>query len=401
MSVRSIEAEVSIKSGVQAECTIGREVIVEVHDDINLESLEVTANGNYTPTEGVDGFFDVTVQVPERIPVTESLTVTENGTYEPTEGIDGYDRVVVDVPPTIPDIEPLTVTEDGTYQSSGDGYNPVTVNTGVGELRQEIAGAKTASGCDPLVDGLTALTTYANEVTGQEDETLSDAVETLASKYGKAEFNICKYLADCTGLFQEAVLPEEVELDFSGNTAFRTFKYGFLRASGVKHIIIKNLVSNKNGIGFDSFLNALSDAIDLTFDNCDFAPSTFESLGRSCNNLEAIYGELDCSKITGGNGLSFWGSPKFREFRIKPNTINFGKAQANFGAFELSDETIISIANGLNPLVTDQSLYLANVNKAKLSTILGNNDNGTFIADENGSMTLMDFITTVKGWTVT
>lgn len=30
MSVRSIEAEVSIKSGVQAECTIGRKVIV--HD---------------------------------------------------------------------------------------------------------------------------------------------------------------------------------------------------------------------------------------------------------------------------------------------------------------------------------------------------------------------------------
>ena len=94
MSVRSIEAEVSIKSGVQAECTIGREVVVEVHEDVNLESL----------------------------------TVTANGTYEPTEGIDGYDRVVVGVSPTIPDIEPLTVTENGTYTASGDGFNPVTVN---------------------------------------------------------------------------------------------------------------------------------------------------------------------------------------------------------------------------------------------------------------------------------
>jgi hypothetical protein len=367
MSVRAIEAEVSIKSGVSAECTIGREVIVEVHDEA----------------------------------VLEPLTVTTNGTYEPTEGIDGYDRVFVDIPPTIPEIEALTVTEDGVYQASGDGYNPVTVNTGVGTLRQEIASAETASGCSPLVDGLTALTTYANEVTGQEDTTLSDAVETLASKYGKAEFNFSKYLTNCTGLFQEAVLPEVVELDFSENTTFTTFAQGFYRASGVKHIIIKNLVSNKNGIAFSGFLYLTSDVIDVTFDNCDFAPYTLESLGRSCNNLEAIYGELDCSKITGGNGLSFWGGPKFREFRIKPNTINFGKAQANFGGFELSDETIISIANGLNPLVTDQSLYLANVNKAKLSTILGNNDNGTFIADPNGSMTLMDFITTVKGWTVT
>lgn len=153
MSVRSIEAEVSIKSGVQAECTIGREVIVEVHEEVNLESLTVTANGQ----------------------------------YEPSEGIDGYDKVTVSVPPTIPDISPLTVTEDGTYQASGDGYNPVVVNTGVGALRQEIASAKTASGCDPLVAGINGLTVYANDVTGAEDSTLSDAVETLASKWQNPE----------------------------------------------------------------------------------------------------------------------------------------------------------------------------------------------------------------------
>ena len=128
MSVRAIEAEVSIKSGVQAECTIGREVIVEVHEEVNLESLTATANGEYTPSEGVDGFSDVTVNVPERVPVTESLSVTQNGTYEPTEGVDGYNRVVVNVPPTIPDIESLTVTENGIYTASGDGFNPVTVN---------------------------------------------------------------------------------------------------------------------------------------------------------------------------------------------------------------------------------------------------------------------------------
>lgn len=158
MSVRSIEAEVSIKSGVQAECTIGREV--EVRDDVNLESLTVTANGNYAPAEGIDGYSDVTVavpkrvphikgliviangtytadgdgynpvtvSVPERIPVTESLSVTENGTYDPIDGIDGYRSVTVAVPPTIPDIEPLTVTENGEYIASGDGFNPVIVN---------------------------------------------------------------------------------------------------------------------------------------------------------------------------------------------------------------------------------------------------------------------------------
>lgn len=127
-SVRAIEAEVSIKSGVSADVTIGREVIRTIREEPVLESLSVTENGVYEPSEGVDGYSDVTVAVPERVPVTESLSVTENGTYDPTEGIDGYDRVVVDVPQTIPDIEPLTVTANGVYTASGDGFNPVTVN---------------------------------------------------------------------------------------------------------------------------------------------------------------------------------------------------------------------------------------------------------------------------------
>lgn len=36
----------------------------------------------------------------------------------------------------------------------------------------------------PLTDSINALTAYANEVTGQSDTTLSDAVHTLASGYG-------------------------------------------------------------------------------------------------------------------------------------------------------------------------------------------------------------------------
>ena len=36
----------------------------------------------------------------------------------------------------------------------------------------------------PLTDSINALTTYANEVTGASDTTLSDAVHTLASGYG-------------------------------------------------------------------------------------------------------------------------------------------------------------------------------------------------------------------------
>ena len=397
-SVRAIEAEVSIKSGVQAECTIGREVIVEVHEEVNLESLTATANGEYTPAEGVDGFSDVTVNVPERIPVTESLSVTENGTYEPDTGVDGYDRVVVNIPPTIPEIEALTVTEDGVYQASGDGYNPVTVSTGVASLRQEIASAETASGCSPLTEGLTALTTYANEVTGQEDTTLSDAVETLASKYGKAEFNPYKHAYFMQEMFREAVLPETLVIDFEGNTNLKSMQNAFRSTSGIKHLTIKNLRSAS--IGMSSMLFLCASLETLTFDNCDFSIKTLETFTTGAGNLQEIIGELDLTPCTNARAaLSV--AYSLKEFRIKQNSISVGLSGGFFSDSNIySNDSLVSFGNALSQDAPN-TVKIDAKPKAKCNTILGNNVDDTFVADENGSMTLMDFITTVKGWTVT
>lgn len=109
-----------------------------------------------------------------------TLEIDADGTYDVTE----YAEAVVDVPDPV--VTSLTVTEDGTYEvpSGVDGYNPVTVNTGIDALRSEIDSAVEVSGCDPLVEGITALTAYANEVTGASDTTLSDAVESLVAGYG-------------------------------------------------------------------------------------------------------------------------------------------------------------------------------------------------------------------------
>ena len=63
-----------------------------------LTELTATANGNYLPTTGYDGFSSVEVAVPAQSPVLTSLSVTSNGTYTPPTGVDGYDEVVVDVP---------------------------------------------------------------------------------------------------------------------------------------------------------------------------------------------------------------------------------------------------------------------------------------------------------------
>ena len=63
-----------------------------------LEPLSVTANGDYTPEAGVDGFDEVHVAVPSSSPTIQSLSVTQNGTYTAPSGVDGYSPVTVNVP---------------------------------------------------------------------------------------------------------------------------------------------------------------------------------------------------------------------------------------------------------------------------------------------------------------
>lgn len=79
-----------------------------------------------------------------------------------------------------------TITANGTYDAgddSLDGYSEVTVNV---PDPADYTSASTALGISkPITSGITALTTYANEITGESDTNLSDAVRSLADGYGQ------------------------------------------------------------------------------------------------------------------------------------------------------------------------------------------------------------------------
>ena len=96
-----------------------------------LEELNATSNGIYTPSDGVDGFNPVNVDVQPNLQ-TKSVEITSNGqsTVVADSGFYGLESVGLNVNVPIPTFqtEELTATNNGTYTPSTDGYSKVTVN---------------------------------------------------------------------------------------------------------------------------------------------------------------------------------------------------------------------------------------------------------------------------------
>ena len=83
---------------------------VDVHPSASLSETYIS-NGNYNITGEFNGGV-ITVDVPAPQFITETLNVSANGTYNPGEGVDGYSQVVVDVPQSVTGYTEKDVTEN-------------------------------------------------------------------------------------------------------------------------------------------------------------------------------------------------------------------------------------------------------------------------------------------------
>lgn len=258
----------------------------------------------------------------------------------------------------------------------------------------------------PLTDGINALTAYANEVTGASDTTLSDAVGRLCEGYGGGDaVNYLNYATGLGNMFMNATnLPTKIEftpqlrsgnnngdflnrsrdaensgieltIHFTQTTVFSLYRLLF-SASGVKKLC---LTGNLNLC--TSYMNILNGAYDV-------------------EEIDAIFDFTSCAG-TGDCVINSSSAPrnaKLKEIRFAPNTC-----QQNlniFGFSALSDASLVSAGNCLINSISGKTMTLYSELKTRCSTLMGNNENGLFVADENGTMSLADFITTVKGWTL-
>lgn len=232
------------------------------------------------------------------------------------------------------------------------------------------------------------------------------AIGIATAKY--VDFNPYKYSSSLYKQFKSAELPEEMVIDFEDKcpTESDAFWESFRLCSGLKTLTIKNLIVPNDGIGF---YYTFADSIDLEtiiFENCVIKPTRFTRTFIS-NKIKHIYGPIDMS-LAYGNSTSnasdaFYFARLLEDVEFVPNTIKSLISTSGMGSTSnsLTDASLISLCNGFNAeYPNNQPLNNATyLNRTK--TIMGKNENGLFIADENGTLSLYDFVSTVKGWTLT
>lgn len=184
-----------------------------------------------------------------------------------------------------------------------------------------------------------------------------------------------------------------------------TLENFFYNTGNLPAEIILDISNCKNSLSFANFLygNAVSTDTSLKTLTIIGDTSKLTSFSASFYNrrsLVTINGILDFSHSTTLSS-TFNEARGIANITVKPNTILISIALRNSSA--LTNDSVISVANGLNASAVGQTLTLHATPKARCATLMGNvNADGLFVADENGTISLETFITSpsYKNWTL-
>lgn len=298
----------------------------------------IVLDGDITLDVMLDGEAENTLKVGHEV-ILQSIDISENGRYDAPFGIDGYNHINVNIPAPIVQskiVEPMTTQQ---IIEPDDGYD------------------------------------YLSSVT--------------VNKY----FNPFAYMTGFSNVFASATLPETTVIDFDGAVVESLYKT-FNSLKGCRHLIIKNLqYQDGTGVSCQDLFRGASIEV-LEFVNCLFRPANnqypfYQSM------LQEIIGEIDMTYRTAGiiNDMQY-----LREIRFVPSTIHDGFSIYNTRT--LSEESLISIANGFDANAPGEYDIRRSYLFQTIQAITGNVVDGMFVADNDGEITLEQFIVNTKGWSI-
>lgn len=227
------------------------------------------------------------------------------------------------------------------------------------------------------------------------------AINDISGGGGQGETNYLNYAKRLGNIFTGADnLPSKIELSpialASGNN-----NGDFLNGAGNSSTELVVNFTQVTNFSLSKFLfNTYIGSVKIT-GNLNLCTS-YMNMFNNANALRTIDAVFDFTSATGNDACkmntSNGGNAYVQNMRFVANTCLKTLNLQGFSA--LNEATLISAANCLVAGASGQSLILHAAPQALCSTIMGNNDNGAFVADENGTMTLADFIANVKGWTL-
>lgn len=126
--------------------------------------------------------------------------------------------------------------------------------------------------------------------------------------------------------------------------------------------------------------------------------------------ITAIYGTFDFRSCSSENACNAFDAPlpNLVYLRYAPNTLSYSQKFGHYagGTSSLDDESLISMINGLNESATGNTFSLCDNSVTRCGEIVGRSelsqsgDYHNFIADAGGTLSLADFCTDIKGWTL-
>lgn len=271
---------------------------------------------------------------------------------------------------------------------------------------------------DKLVDStkldaaLEATADAIREKTGDTDDIAFDlatetgfaeAVEAIPSGGSSATINIKNYTSDVQNINLDVDT-----LTINSNGFDLTAGQMFRNLNGMKELVL-NFSDSAHFSWYKMFaISGQSTPADTTLKrvilNADTSGGArFDNLFSGRNALEEIEGAFDLTGMTYFDKALPVGA--LREVRFVPNTIKNDFNPFGYPNWDvvstLSNDSLVSMANGLDSTASGKTFKIAKGIGPKLQSILGTVSEGIFTADEEGETNLQAFITGVKGWTVT